>query len=72
MKIEWMPVRLKARAQRKTWNALFREWLARFAADAGDTQSFDKLMKRMKRVDAGRPFCRDEMNQRSSSSQVTR
>jgi hypothetical protein len=40
--------RLIARAQRTTLNAVFREWLAQFAsgAGAGDTQSFDALMKR--------------------------
>ena len=60
MKIGWMQVRWRAR--------LFGEQRAQFASGSGDTQSFDKLMKRMKRVDAGKHFCRDEMNQRSSSS----
>jgi hypothetical protein len=56
--------RLIARAQRTTLNAVFREWLAQFASGAGDTQSFDALMKRLKHVDAGRRFSRDEMNAR--------
>lgn len=56
--------RVIARAQRKTLNAVFREWLAQFAANAGDTQSFDTLMKRLKRVDAGQHFSRDQMNER--------
>jgi predicted transcriptional regulator len=56
--------RLIARAQRKTLNAVFREWLAQFTASAGDAQSFDALMKRMKHVDAGKHFSRAEMNER--------
>ena len=53
-----------ARAQHKTLNAAFREWLAQFTASAGDAQSFDSLMKRMKHIDAGRQFSRGEMNER--------
>ena len=53
-----------ARAQRKTLNAVFREGLAQFVANAGNTQSFDTLMKRMKQVDAGQYFSRDQMNER--------
>jgi predicted transcriptional regulator len=56
--------RLIARAQHKTLNAAFREWLAHFTASAGDTQSFDALMKRMKHVDAGKHFSRNELNER--------
>jgi predicted transcriptional regulator len=53
-----------ARAQHKTLNAAFREWLAQYAASAGDTQKFDALMKRMKQLDAGKHFSRDELNER--------
>ena len=53
-----------ARAQHKTLNAAFRECLAQFTASAGDAQSFDSLMKRMKHIDAGRQFSREEMNER--------
>ncbi len=45
-------------------NAAFNEWLAQFTASAGDTQSFDALMKRMKHIDAGKQFSREEMNER--------
>jgi hypothetical protein len=55
---------LIARAQHKTLNAVFREWLAQFTASAGDAQGFDALMKRMKHVDAGKHFSRDELNER--------
>jgi len=56
--------RLVAQAQRTTLNAAFREWIAQFASSAGDAQSFDSLMKRLHHVKAGRPFSRDEMNER--------
>jgi hypothetical protein len=32
--------RLIARAQHKTLNAVFREWLAHFAGNTGETQGF--------------------------------
>jgi predicted transcriptional regulator len=53
--------RVIARAQHKTLNTVFREWLAQFVANAGDTQSFDTLMKH---IDAGQHFSRDQMNER--------
>jgi predicted transcriptional regulator len=56
--------RALAKAQHKTLNAVFREWLAQFTAGSGDTQGFDAIMKRMKHVDAGRRFTRDELNAR--------
>ena len=56
--------RLVARAQHKTLNAAFREWLEQFAAQTGDVQEFDALMKRLGHVKAGRHFSRDEMNER--------
>jgi hypothetical protein len=56
--------RLVARSQHKTLNTAFREWLEQFAAQAGNVQEFDALMKRLGRVKAGRKFSRDEMNER--------
>ena len=56
--------RLVARAQRKTLNAAFREWLAQFAGLAGNAQQAELLMKRLSHVQAGRRFSRDEMNER--------
>jgi predicted transcriptional regulator len=53
-----------ARAQRRTLNAAFREWLTQFAESAGDAQGFDALMKQMRHVDSGGHFSRDEMNER--------
>ncbi len=56
--------RTVARAQRRTLNEAFREWLAQFAANSGNTQEFDALMKRLRHVNSGRKYTRDEMNER--------
>ena len=56
--------RLLAKSQHKTLNALFREWLEQFTSQRGGMQEFDALMKRLKHVQAGRHFSRDEMNKR--------
>ncbi len=56
--------RLIAREQRRTLNDAFREWLAQFSQSAGDSQGFDALMKRLRHVNAGRRFSRDELNER--------
>jgi len=53
-----------ARAQRKTLNAAFREWLVQFTASEGDAQSYDALMKHLRDVDAGKHYTRDELNER--------
>jgi predicted transcriptional regulator len=53
-----------ARAQRRTLNDVFREWLAQFAQSAGDAQGFDALMQRMRHINAGRHYSRDELNER--------
>lgn len=53
-----------AKAQRTTLNAAFREWLAQFAASEGNAQSFDALMKDLRRVDAGGHYTRDQLNER--------
>lgn len=53
-----------ARAQRKTLNAAFREWLRQYASRAGSAQDLDSLMKRLRHVRPGRHFNRDEMNER--------
>ena len=54
---------LVAKARHTMLNAMFREWLEQFAAKSGDVKEFDALMKRLKRVDSGRRFSRDEMNE---------
>jgi hypothetical protein len=56
--------RLLARAQHKTLNAVFREWLLQFTTQAGNTKEVETLMHRLRHVNAGRRFTRDEMNER--------
>jgi len=56
--------RLVARAQHKTLNAAFREWLQRYVVQSGSTQEVDSLMKRLRHVRAGRHFTRAEMSER--------
>ena len=53
-----------AQAQHKTLNGVFREWLEQYTAQAGSAKDFDALMRRLKHVDAGRRYSRDEMNAR--------
>ena len=56
--------RLLAKSQHKTLNAMFRERPEQLTTRSGGTQEFDALMKRLKHVQAGRRFSRDEMNER--------
>lgn len=56
--------RALARAQRRTLNAAFREWLMQFTQSAGDAQGFDALMKHLRHVDAGGHFSRNQLNER--------
>lgn len=56
--------RIVARAQRKTLNEAFRDWLREFTAQSGNVQQIEALMKRLSHVKAGRHFTRDEMNER--------
>ncbi len=56
--------RLVARSQRKTLNQAFREWLSQYTARSGTAQEVDSLMKRLRHVNAGGHFTRDEMNER--------
>ena len=56
--------RLVARARHTTLNAAFREWLERYAAQAGGAAPVDALMRRLRHVRSAGPYTRDEMNQR--------
>jgi hypothetical protein len=53
-----------ARAQHKTLNAAFREWLQQFTRQAGRAKEFDALMERLKHVRSSGPYSRDQMNER--------
>ena len=56
--------RLLAKSRHKTLNAVFREWLEQFTDQSGNAQEFEALMKRLKHVESGRRFRRDELNER--------
>jgi hypothetical protein len=56
--------RLVARSEHKTLNAVFRDWLAQYAAKAGGGAAVDALMRRLKHVRSAGPYTRDEMNER--------
>jgi len=54
-----------ARAERRTLNDAFREWLQEYTSRNGDLERYDQLMKRLRgHVVAGRKFTREEMNER--------
>lgn len=53
-----------AKSERKTLNAAFREWLKDYTSRKGDVQAYLALMERLKHIDAGGPYTRDEMNER--------
>ncbi len=53
-----------ARAQRKTLNTVFREWLVQFTSSEGDARNYDALVENLSHVAAERRFTRDEMNER--------
>ena len=56
--------RLAARAQRKTLNDAFREWLIQYTGRFRGSQEMDSLMRRLRRIRPGRHFSRDELNAR--------
>jgi len=54
-----------ARAQKRTLNEAFREWLVQFTQQAGKAEEFDALITRLRRsVRSNGPYTRDEMNER--------
>ena len=54
----------RAREQRTTLNALFREWLTRYANRDRGSDDYARLMKRLRYARPGRSFTREEMNER--------
>ncbi|MFQ5742903.1 MAG: hypothetical protein ACE5HV_04860 [Acidobacteriota bacterium] len=54
----------KARGQKTTLNAVFREWLARYVSQANDGKDYAELMQRLSYARPGRTFSRAEMNER--------
>lgn len=56
--------REKARQERTTLNALFREWLARYVRRGRSGAVYAELMERLGYARSGRRFTREEMNER--------
>lgn len=55
--------RTRASAEHKTLNALFREWIARYARQGVSSQEYRGMMRRLTHIRTGRRFSRDEMNE---------
>lgn len=53
-----------AQGRSTTLNLAFREWLRDYTASSGDLEGYEALMRRLRTVNAGRRFTRDEMNER--------
>ena len=56
--------RLRASEEHKSLNALFREWIARYAGVGKSSDRYRRLMKHLAHARPGRTFSRDEMNER--------
>ena len=56
--------RESAERQNTTLETLFREWLGDVAAGQKRAREFWDLMERLRYVNAGRKFTRDEVNER--------
>jgi hypothetical protein len=56
--------RRAAKAQNKTLNQLFREWLESYTRPDSAVEQYEALMKRLTYVGDGRKFTRAEMNER--------
>jgi hypothetical protein len=52
-----------AQSENTTLNAAFREWLTSYARKEA-VRAHQELMERLKHIDAGGPYTRDEMNER--------
>jgi hypothetical protein len=53
-----------ARSERKTLNDAFRDWLDWYGSRRVSREQIEALYERLKYVNAGRKFTRDEMNER--------
>jgi hypothetical protein len=56
--------RARARKQKTALNAVFRDWLERYAGNGTAADDYQQLMKELRHVRAGKKFTRDEMNAR--------
>jgi hypothetical protein len=56
--------REEAQNRNTTLNDLFRDWLKQIAGHRSRAAEYRALMKKLRHVDAGRKFTREEMNER--------
>lgn len=56
--------RERARAEHKSLNTIFREWLQQYVGQVRRSRDLTRLMRRMKYVRPGRAFSRDDYNAR--------
>lgn len=56
--------RRTAKAENKTLNQLFREWLESYTRPESAVERYEALRKDLNYVRAGRKFTREEMNER--------
>ena len=56
--------REKASREKKSLNALFREWLVRYVGQEGAAGNYKALMAKLDYVRAGKKLTRDELNER--------
>lgn len=56
--------RERARSEKRTLNAVFREWINRYISQEAGSRSYAQLMKSLSYANAGRKFSREEMNAR--------
>ncbi len=56
--------RLRARANNRTLNELFNDWLGSMVNSHSNGDIFDKLMDELSTVNSGGPYSREELNER--------
>jgi hypothetical protein len=56
--------RRRAKAEHRTLNELFRQWLDQYVAQAAADDNYEALMQRLGHVSSGRRFTREEMHER--------
>ncbi len=56
--------REKAVGERKTLHVLFRDWVENYVRGRRPSSDYKALMARLKNVDSGRTFSREEFNER--------
>ncbi len=56
--------RARARQQRTSLNAVFRQWLAAYAGEQNAADSYCQLMEQFEAVRSDRSFSRRELNER--------